>query len=170
MKYEPIDIKCPNCGNLAKFEEPFEFWSKIEANADDNRPTHRWGGWTVVERFPSQVSWKPPSSSCQYLRGGGNTGKGGYPLLTNGLVQCQSCHVNNKHVLCWPSDAYWQWSIRGELLWAWDKDHAQLILNYVKTRMRPSRQSYSLRYIPTHFLSAKVRDLVVQKMERSINA
>ncbi len=31
MRYPPIDIRCPACGQLAKFEEPFEFLSKNEA-------------------------------------------------------------------------------------------------------------------------------------------
>lgn len=170
MKYDPIDIKCSDCGGLAKFEEPFEFLSKNEVQATETRPTHRWGSWTVLERFPSQITWKAPPGSSQYLRGGGDTGKGGYPLLTNGLVQCSNCHSNRKHKLDWPSDAYWQWEIRGELLWAWDKEHAQIILHFVKETARPSRHSYSLKYIPSHFLSAKVRDLVVQKMERNISA
>ena len=169
MKYSPIDIKCPNCGRLAKFEEPFEFVSRNNVAADETRPQHQWGGWIVIERFPSQCNWIPPSSSQQYLRGGGDDGKGGYPVLTNGLVQCSNCHYNVKHKLHWPNDAYWQWSIRGEVLWAWDKEHAQIILNYVKMEVRPSRYSYNLRYIPSHFLSAKVRDLVVKNIERSVN-
>lgn len=170
MKYEPIDIKCPDCGALARFEEPFEFLSKNNVCPDETKPAHQWGGWAVLERFPSQISWNAPSTSSQYLRGGGDTRKGGYPLLTNGLVQCSHCHSNRKHKLNWPVDAYWQWEVRGQLLWAWDKEHAQIILNFVKETARPSRRSYSLKYIPSHFLSAKVRDLVVQKIERSINA
>lgn len=170
MRYEPIDIRCPDCGELAKFEEPFEFFSKNAVRPDETRPMHQWGGWIVLERFPSQVKWKAPSGSSQYLRGGGDRGNGGYPLHTNGLVQCSHCHSNRKHKLNWPNDAYYQWKIRGELLWAWDKEHAQIILNFVKKSIRPSRRSFSLKYIPSHFLSAKVRDLVVKKMERSVNA
>ncbi len=170
MKYEPIDIKCPDCEQLAKFEEPFEFLSKNGIRPDDTKPTHQWGGWIVLERFPSQINWKAPSGSSQYLRRGGDTYKGGYPLLTNGLVQCSHCHSNRKHNLNWPADAYWQWEVRGQLLWAWDLNHAQIILKFVKETTRPSRRSPSLKYIPSHFLSAKVRDLVVQKIERSVNA
>ena len=170
MKYEPIDIKCPDCGGLAKFEEPFEFHSKREASLDESRTLHRWGVWFVLERFPSLVKWKAPSGSNQYLRNGGDNGKDGYPLLTNGLIQCPRCHSNRKHKLAWPNDAFWQWPIRGELLWAWDKDHAQTILNFVKKTDRPPRYHDQLKYIPSRFLSGKVRDLVVKKMEQSIDA
>lgn len=170
MKCDSIDIKCPNCSGLAKFEEPFEFLSSNNAEPNETRPYHKWGGWVVVERFPSQFNWKAPSTSNQYLRGGGENGHGGYPVLTNGLVQCPNCYANEKHKLQWPHDAYWHWDIRGELLWAWDRDHAKAILAYVKRTVRPSRHSYALRYIPSHFLSAKVRDLVVRKMKQSLNA
>ena len=170
MKYAPIDIKCPDCGKLAKFEEPFEFLSKHNVRPDETKPTHQWGGWTVLERFPSQINWKAPSGTNQFTRGRGDTGKGGYALFTNGLIQCSHCHSNRKHTLNWPIDAYWQWEIQGELLWAWDTEHAQIILNFVKETSRPSRHSPSLKYIPSHFLSAKVRELVVQKIERSLNA
>ncbi len=170
MKYEPIDIKCPDCGGFAKFEEPFEFLSKNEPRPDENRPMHQWGGWTVLERFPSQITWQAPSGSSQYLRSGGNEENGGYPLLTNGLTQCSLCHSNKKHKLNWPTDAFWQWEIRGEILWAWDKKHAHIILSFIRETIRPPRRAYSIKYIPSHFLTAKVRDLVVQKMEHSLNA
>jgi hypothetical protein len=172
MKCEPIDIKCPNCGALAKFEEPFEFLSIREkkANREDNRSSHLWGGWVVIERFPSQIGWKAPSSSSQYLRGGGGTEVDGYPLLTNGLIQCSGCHSNQKHRLSWPQDAYWQWEIRGEVLWAWDRNHACEILNYVRSELRPSRRPYRLRYVPEHFLSAKVRPHIASKLAQSLSA
>jgi len=170
MKYNPIDIKCPNCRGLAKFEEPFEFLTKNDKRPEDGRPMHQWGGWTVLERFPSQVSWHPPSTSQQYLRTGVDNIQGGYPVLTNGLVQCPHCHSNTKHNLDWPMDSYWQWEIRGELLWAWDKNHAEKILKFIKATIRPSRRTPNLKYIPSHFLSSNVRDLVVKKMELSINA
>ena len=173
MIHEPIDIKCPFCCALAKFEEPFEFLSKSrkELSPNETHPHHQWGGWIVVERFPSQISWKPPSGSSQYVRSSSNIYMtDGYPVLTNGLIQCSSCHTSIKHKLTWPEDAYWQWEVRGQFLWAWDKGHALSILDFVKNTVRPSQNTCALRYIPSHFLSAKIRELVVKKMERSINA
>lgn len=171
MKSEPIDIICPTCKSLAKFEEPFKFKSarELKGGIGDDLPSHSWGGWIVVERFPSQIKWKAPTSSQQYLRCGGGDGSEGYPLLTNGIIQCSACHTNLKHKLNWPLDAYWQWEIRGQTLWAWDKNQALEILTYIKSELRPSRHSYSLRYIPEHFLSAKVRALIVQRLEQSLS-
>jgi hypothetical protein len=166
--YDSMEIKCPNCEAMATFEEPFKFLSSNEADPDETRPCHQWGGWLVIERFPSQFKWKAPSASSPYRRGDADNGSGGYPLLTYGLVRCAHCHTNKKHKLSWPDDAYWQWDIRGELLWARDRAHAKEILAFVKKAVRPARRSNSLRHIPSHFLSSKVRDLVVQKMEKSL--
>ncbi len=170
MAYEPIDIKCPDCGCLAKFEEPFEFFSQNERNIDEAKVTHIWGGWIVLERFPSQINWKAPSGSHQFLRGGGDSETGGYPLFTNGLVHCSKCYSNSKHKLNWPNDAFWQWDIRGKLLWAWDERHAQTIRRYLRQYIRGSRRSPSLKYIPSHFLSSKVREQVIKEMDKSLNA
>ncbi len=172
MIQKSIDIKCPQCGKLAHFEEPFEFLSSREnVQLDNGDVYHQWGGWIVVERFPSLISWRPPSSSRQYLRGGGKSAiNGGYPLLTNGLIQCSHCYKDQKHRLHWPADAYWSWEIRGQWLWAWDRSHAQLILDFVKKVNRPARRSYLLRYIPSVFLSARNREAVVSKISKSIEA
>ena len=169
MKYEEIDITCPNCGELAKFEEPFEFISNDSVASNETRPCHQWGAWIVVERFPSQVKWKSPRGSSQYLRSGRESEDGGYPLYTNGFINCSSCHANKKHKLTWPDDAFWQWEIKSELLWAWNRQHAQVIFEYIKKTTRPPRYNYYLRYIPSHFLSSNLRERVVKKMEMALN-
>ncbi len=170
MLYSPIDVRCPACGKLAKFEEPFEFFSKNEVQPAETRPMHRWGGWLVLERFPSHFPWQAPSCSSQYLSLGYD--KSGYALRSNGLLLCSFFHVQQmqqKHTLKWPGDAYWQWEIRGKLLWAWDRNHAEAILAYVKKTTRSSRYYAPLiKRLPTHFLTAKVRHLVVKKITAQI--
>lgn len=168
MPLKPIHVRCPKCGEFARFEEPFAFYSARTATAVAHQRSHQWGSWLVIERFPTQFSWQAPANSGQFLRDGGDNGGEGYPLLTHGLTQCGNCHHQSKHQLNWPQDAYWQWEIRGDTLWAWDRDHAESILAYVQETRRPARTSLLLRYIPSHFLSAKVRDLVVQKITRSL--
>ena len=169
MLRDSIDIRCPNCASLANFKEPFEFLAS-NAQVEDDARVNQWGGWIVRERFPTQFPWKPPSSDRQFVRGGGTASTGGYPLLTLGLVQCSSCHANSKYRLQWPDDAFWQWRIRGEVLWAWNRTHAEGILAYISASQRPSQRGYDVRYIPSHFLSAKVRSVVVKLMEQSLAA
>ena len=167
MIYEPIQISCPDCKKMALFEEPFEFLNGKPECVTDNKNVHQWGGWYVRERFPTQFPWKPPSSSQQYVRGGGGKGDG-YPLLQYGQILCSNCHTNRKHRLNWPLDAYWSWEIRGEILWAWDRNHAESILEFARQRLRPTRWNSRLRYIPSVFLSAKVRPEVCKKIESSL--
>ena len=167
MKYAPIEIRCPHCGQRAEFHEPFEFVSRPEDLHD--REFHRWGGWKVIELFPSVYPWKAPKTSTQFLRSGGGKG-GGYPVLHQGMLLCPGCHQNGKHTLAWPGDAYWSWDIRGALLWARDIGHARRILEYIGgiNRFRPA--SRDLRHIPKEFLAAKVRELVVKRITASFTA
>ena len=168
MIRDVVDIVCPECGRLARFAEPFEFISSERAAPDDTRPSHKWGGWMVFERFPSQFPWVAPAKDHRSLRGRGPASSSGYAVLTDGLVQCPHCHVNAKHHLRWPEDAYWQWNIRGEVLWAWDRSHAEAILAFIAASHRPSRRSADLRRLPAHFLNAKVRREVVSKIKQRL--
>ena len=162
-----VDVRCPHCAGHACFREPFEFRSVAPANG----PAHRWGGWYVVERYPHIFPWVAPrGSSSQYLTDGANDGQG-YPLLHRGVVECEACKQQSVHVLAWPEDAWWQWSIRGKMLWAWDRQHAEQILRYVRATDRPPRStSGPIGSLPSHFLSAKVRDAVVKAIERKLAA
>ena len=167
--YAPIDIKCPHCGQLASFLEPFVFASEPPSQPDVR--WHRWGSWIVIEKYPNEFVWKPPSGSSQYLRGGGNTGHGGYPVLTNGLVHCSNCFAHKKLELRVPQDLWWQWAILGDVLYAFDREHALQILEYIKSAKRPARpQSSALGKLPTKFLTADVRDRITAKIQKSLSA
>ena len=163
-----VDITCPSCRKRARFSEPFAFVSAEHAAPDETRPFHKWGGWIVIERFPSQFPWVAPGEGARFPGRGSDPGQHGYAVLTDGLVQCGHCHVNAKHRLQWPEDAYWQWNIRGDLLWAWDRSHAEAILAFIEAAHRPSRRSEQLRHLPAHFLTAKVRGEVVGKMKQRL--
>lgn len=168
MNYKPIDIVCAECRRCAHFEEPFEFFARV-APPGETRPMHRWGGWVVVERFPTQFTWEAPSTSGQFLRlGPPDAGRGGYPVLELGLVRCDRCHAQYRHRLSWPEDAFWHWQIRGQSLWAWDRDHALAILDYVRQTHRAVRRSPRMRYIPSFFFGASVRHEVVRALEKRL--
>jgi hypothetical protein len=147
--------------------EPFKFLSHAPADG----PARRWGSWYVVEKYPHILPWAPPAgSSTQFLTYGPNDGKG-YALFHRGLVECDVCREHLIHTLVWPEDAWWQWSIRGNVLWAWDRKHAEQILEYVRATDRPARStSGPIGSIPSHFLSAKVRGAVVKAIERKLAA
>lgn len=161
------EVACPRCGGHALFRDAFEF----HVDAPAGRTAQRWGGWHVVERYPRLVPWVAPKGrSSQYLVSGGDDGQG-YATGRDGVVECAACGAPFAHVLAWPDDAWWQWSIRGRMLWARDRAHARQILEYVRATDRPARpQSGPLGNLPSHFLSAKVRETVVKAIERRLQA
>lgn len=164
---DTVDVRCPRCAGRAVFREPFVFLTEPAAD----RPTRRWGGWYVAERYPQLLPWQAPKgSSNQYLTTAIDDVQG-YALLHRGVVECTAGCAHFVHVLEWPEDAWWQWSIRGEMLWAWDREHARQILDYVRASDRPPRStSGALGSLPSFFLSAKIRDAVVKMMARKLAA
>lgn len=173
----PLEIRCPRCGGRAAFDEPFEFVGSRAARAvdpDDPRPLHRWGGWLVREKYPSVLPWRAPRGDGQFLTLGGCPGDhGGYRLRHRGVVRCRECHLVGVHVLRWPADAYFQWAIRGARLWAWNAEHARVLLHYVGALQRDPRRfpfyRRSLRELPAPILAARSRELVARKVRESLH-
>lgn len=166
MTRDRVDIRCPVCGQRAAFWEPFIFIDAQRFPSDERRPAHKWGDWMVIERFPTHLPWRAPNTAARHPWRRGEDRSCGYPMLTHGWVQCPHCHADTKHRLQWPEEAYWQWQIRGKILWAWDRPHAETILAFIAADHRPSRRAADLRRLPAHFLSAKVRDLTVKRMRQ----
>ena len=170
----PLDVRCPRCGGRAAFDEPFEFISSRQAvDADDPRPVHRWGGWRVREKYPSLLPWKAPRGSGQSLVSGGDRPlSGAYRLRHRGVVRCGACHHAGVHVLRWPADAYFQWSVRGTRPWALNAEHARVRLHYVESLLRdPARypgHQRSLRELPAAILAARSRATVARKIRESL--
>ncbi len=125
----------------------------------------------MVEKYPKLLPWQAPAGSAgQFLTHGAPSGQG-YPLLHRGVVECPHCQTPFVHTLDWPADAWWQWAIRGKMLWAWHRRHAEQVLAYVRATARPLRPTHGpLGSIPTYFLSAKIRDAVVKAMEKKLQA
>jgi hypothetical protein len=172
----PLEVRCPRCGGRASFDEPFEFIGGRAAKSidpDDPRPVHRWAGWHVREKYPSVASWKAPKGPRRTLYWGGcPSGNGGYRLRHRGVVRCSACHFVGLHVLRWPADAFFQWSVRGNTLWAWNADHARVLLHYIGALQRdPWRFPFyrkSLQELPAAILAARSRDVVRRKIREGL--
>ena len=167
--YAPLEVRCPRCGGRATFEEPFEFLLARQVDAGQAEGMHRWGGWLVREKFPSVVRWKAPRGSEQYLTGGC---PGGYRLRHRGVVRCRACHFVGVHVLRWPADAFFHWNVRGTPLWAWDVEHARVLLEYIGSLQRdPFRHGAyrrSLQKLPAAILAARSRETVSRKIRETL--
>lgn len=97
-----------------------------------------------------------------------------HAIFDKGVVECINGHFLLTHVLSWPDDAYYRWEIRGVTLWAWSRDHACRLLEFIKAADRNPhhypRYHRSLRKLPRTVLLAKNRDLVIRKMSRLLGS
>jgi hypothetical protein len=169
-----LEVRCCRCGRRALFDEPFEFYSGSKGKPTKwvpgsghqevdltGRSYHRWGNSFVVEKFPHVLPWVKPE------RGGGYTRR-------EGVVRCTGCHTVYVHDLDWPSDAYYQWSVRGLTFWAWSTEHARVLLEFISSAEREASRfpfyRRSLERLPQPVISAKNRDLVVRHLRRALEA
>lgn len=153
----PLEIRCPRCGGPARWEEPFAFVSSARRpalSAEEAAGLKPWSGWRVRERFPSLVAWRAP-------RGGA-----AYQLYRDGVVLCDACHHVGRHRLRWPADALFRWSLRGETLWAHNREHARVLLHYIGGALRdPSRYpryARGLRRLPATVIAARNRERITR--------
>ncbi|HYJ79628.1 MAG TPA: hypothetical protein VEW03_08520 [Longimicrobiaceae bacterium] len=175
-----IEIRCPRCGGRAEFDEPFQFLTAKNVKTTGTAETgtlHRWGGWYVREKYPTLFPWRPPRSGQRALWRGASArcDPGGYRLLHHGVVRCAGCHGVPTHRLAWPDDAYFRWSLRGRTLWAWDAEHARVLLHYVESTLRDSGRygggyRRSLEKLPAVFLAARNRAPVGSRIRRTLAA
>jgi hypothetical protein len=168
MERAHLHVLCPRCGKRAVFEQPFDFLT--EQPRDELRPTHQWGGWYVVEKYPHVLAWVPPKQSQQVLYWRAGLESLGASSV-RGVLKCEQCHLVAPHDLAWPDDAYYRWDVRGHTLWAWSAEHAVALRDYLasedRDRARYGEFAGFLRELPKEFLTAKVRDEAVKRISRS---
>ena len=154
------------------WDEPFEFFGGRRRGEAEG--LHQWGGWRVREKYPSLFAWRAPPTWSRVLWSGDDQRRdpGGYRLRHQGVVRCPACHRVARHRLRWPADAYFQWSIRGQTLWAWNAGDARVLLHYVESTLRaPERypgHAKSLRELPAVFLTARNRGLVARRIRATL--
>jgi hypothetical protein len=130
---------------------------------DDPRPVYQWGGWFLRERYPAVLPWRPPKGRP-------------YNYLTHGeygVVRCPECHLVAARSLRWPAEAFFRWSIRGVELWAWNAEHAQVLLDYIGSQLRDPwryRGGYGrgLQKLPATILAARNRAELVRRITESL--
>ena len=191
---EQIEIKCPKCGGRATYEDPFTF-SPIDRSKRRPRPTrlhledletpltmppeppeelpddtHHWGEWMVVEKFPGFVPWDPPAGPEQELSfPEAREGSGHYAYMKRGAYRCVVCNDTGGRPLAWPADAYHQWEMDGNLLWAVSRDHALAIREFIASGVRKPSGDFSplLKQIPRAFLKPEAREAILKRIDAS---
>jgi hypothetical protein len=89
-----------------------------------------------------------------------------------GTICCPACGLEAAHRLTWPDDAYFQWPVRGGVLWAWDTAHARVLLAYLGSLQRdPARfpgYEVSLEQLPKAAIAANARERIVKRIARTL--
>ena len=179
-----VDIKCPSCGEHGFFE--FAEVVKISLKKDvpffeesdlfDYSPFkdscgHKWhgaiyyaslhGGSTEAIRDLPE-GYKPEDwNHSKYL-----TRNHGLDL---GAFSCGSCQARKSYILQWPNDAYYSISFKGELLWAFNRESAVDLRDYIASSERKAEKykwASFLLHIPTSFKKQNARDSVVKQINR----
>jgi hypothetical protein len=159
----PLEIRCPRCGGRALWEEPFAFRSLKNVPEEDRARMVRWGGWLVLEKFPSIIRWTPPRHGA------------GYGFGQVGVVRCWTCYAVVLHRLRWPADALFQWSVRGVTLYACNAEHARVLLHYIGATLRDphrygERYRKGLQRLPTGVMKGHARERLAGQIAASLRA
>lgn len=84
-----------------------------------------------------------------------------------GTIVCRNCGLRRKHGLSWPSDAYFQIEYRRHILWAFNRESAVELLDFVRSKDR-DRSKYKYRSfllkMPPEFLAKNARDEVTKRL------
>lgn len=182
-----VEVKCPRCGQHAGFEFAEVARIKLREDVDffKNSPAfeyrqlqdscgHYWHGAlyfaglhgdprAAVHDLPAGYQASDWCHSKYLYRSHG---------LDIGSVQCEHCHLRAKHSLTWPDDAYFAISYRGNILWAFHRESACDLNNYLLSKSRDVskyRWGAFLLHIPTAFKTQKARAAVSRQLLRLLH-
>ncbi len=139
---------------------------------------YEWFGWPdIVDVICPQCGKKTAfAGSKQVVKKQYNQGQPVTRLFTDkrtGYVSCLSCGLTKVKTIQWPQDAYYKINVRGNVLWAWNEEHAKDIRDYLNSTSRVRRNfTYvaSLYHIPEIFKLAKNRKKCVLGLNKIIGS
>lgn len=179
-----VDVKCPHCGRRAEFE--FAEVCRIERKTDiaffkssatfeyrqfQDSCGHYWHGALYFAGLHGDPCVAIHDLPAGYKPGDWSHSK--YMYRSNGLdvgsVRCEHCHFRAKHDLVWPDDAYFSISYRNSVLWAFNRDSASVLNDYLVSKSREIsrfRWASFLLHIPTVFKTRGARAAVSRQLLR----
>jgi len=136
-----------------------------------------WYGWpnAVTIHCPecgSKASLKNPKQHIEMVGPSTRPLKRKYTDFADGHISCLNCGLIKEIRIEWPVDAYYQGDVKGKLLWAWNKEHAIAIRNFIDSMERVYlgvRYSSALYHLPEHFEPAKNKGACLKALERMIH-
>jgi len=181
-----VDINCPSCGEHALFEFAevvkialkkdvpfFEESDLFEYRRFKNSCGHFWHGAIYYANLHGgstrAIRDLPEGYKPEYWN------HSRYMMSSHpsdlGAVICGCCYLRKPYVLQWPNDAYFSISIKGQQLWAFNRESAVALRDYIASNERKTNQfkwSHFLLHVPTTFKKQNVRDGVVKKLNKAI--
>ena len=185
-----LDIKCPDCDNFAKFS--FAPYVRVKTNRDrdyfekssDFKVIEWRGRGARFHRYAlyyprvsnalentsdlpdgyTSESWKPVA--YRYV----GTKKAVFASIDDeGVLTCKSCPTMRRYKLNWPEDAHFQISYKGQRLWAYNREFAVSLLDYLESGIRASTNARPfLNSVPAVFQSSKARPWVVRDLKKKL--
>jgi hypothetical protein len=157
-----VELSCPQCRHSARFEAPFLLHAEQPEHATGR--VVQFGKRFLEERYPHVVGWEDPDNAARSSHH--------HQLRSNilGVLMCPACGITRRHLLDWPADAYFTCTVKGELLWAWNREHLLQIRDFIQKEHRPGRGTRGwIGSIPTHFLLAKNRDAAIKAIDKALD-
>lgn len=181
-----VDVKCPACQGHAVFEfaevlriakkEDVAFFQKSEQfdyQRFQDSCGHFWHGAiyyqglhgepvNVLHELPTGYEADNWAHSKYLMRSLG---------MDIGSIACGNCGQRKKHKLNWPEDAYFAAPYKGKLLWAFNRESALELLDYIGSKSRNLtryRWRNFLLHIPSIFKSHKARNEVSKQLLRRL--
>lgn len=183
-----LDVRCPACSGKAVFE--FAEVVRIARRADI--PFFQGSPHFEYRRFPAE-GWRQAWHGAIFFPGltarsaaAARLPPGYVPedwahskYLTRargldlGTLDCRRCGRPQKHQLCWPRDAFYCIEYRRSVLWAFDRESATELRDFVASSERKTsryRWHALLMKVPGRFLQASARPEVVRRLDRVLGA
>jgi hypothetical protein len=151
-----IYIKCPKCEKSALLDDKLfcSYPTKKYNNDPSVNTLPQFNGFYIKENYPSLVKWKPK----QHYE---NPEK-------SYICKCSSCMYTGLITVELPHDLYSQTEYRGTKLWAYNYDHVNAMLEYIKDDNRSNKRAYNLHKLPKVFQSKKNRNQVIKLIEKNL--
>lgn len=182
-----LDVVCPTCLHRADFEFAEVVRIKLKADVDFFQKSsvfeyqqfqdscgHLWHGALYFQGLhgsPHQAIHELPSGysaqdwdHSKYFRN-----RAEWPV---GSIRCGFCHLRKMHMLNWPDKAYFSIEHRRHVLWAFHRESAIELLQYLLSKDRNISQyqwGSFLLHVPSVFKVRKAKVAVTKRLSRLLD-
>jgi hypothetical protein len=153
-----LAVRCPACDGQAIFTSPYDYLTGVDADqsaADPRSKGVRYSSGFAIERFPDIFPWRDPNN----------------PYLARlsreiwGVLSCCECVYRRKHLLDWPTDAYYQIDFPFGTLWAYTRAHLVQIRKMLADEWQ-GPQPRALYRVPKESLIKRNRSKALRGVEK----